>query len=559
MLSRLYVKNFALIEEADIYFNEKFNVLSGETGSGKSIILDSVNFVLGSKADKALIRYGESEAYVKAEFTVDENSDAAAVLKDMDIDCDGAIIISRKFGADGKGSIKINGNSVTVSMLRKLTQKLVDVYGQSEHFFLLEEQNQLKTVDYLCGERATQLKKELAGLISQKRQYKREIAEFGGSEQERAQTLDLLSYQINEIEKADIKAGELEELTAKKKLIENSEKILTALSAIKGALTEDNGCGDVLAYALRQAGAIADYDEKYGELYSRLDNLCVEAGDIGDEVSSLSDDISFDGDEARRIDERLYLLKNLIKKYGPDEQSVLDFAESAKKKYDSLINAAETVEKLNKSIEECNKRIYSICRLLTKERKCRCEKLSENIESELKSLNIPNAKFDVQFNDYDEQSVNNESADGSDKICFMFSANRGEPLKPLDKVISGGELSRFMLAIKSQLRDLNGISTYIFDEIDAGISGETARTVAEKFAAIGKNTQVIAVSHLPQVCAAADAQYLIFKSDDGEKTVSQIKQLDRGERIKEIMRLTGNTNTQASKTHAEELLAEFGN
>ncbi len=559
MLSRLYVKNIALIEEADITFNEKFNVLSGETGSGKSIILDSVNFVLGSKADKNLIRYGEAEAFVKAEFSVGEDSDAVRTLREMDIECDGNIIISRKLSIDGKGGIKINGCAVTLTMLKKLTCCLVDVYGQSEHFFLLDEDNQLKTVDGLCGDEAKSIKDKLSLKIGEKRDCKRMIAELGGNEQERARALDLLSYQINEIERADLREGELEELNAKRKIIENSEKILSALSAIKGAFSDDNGCVDMLSYAMRQAGSISDIDEKYSDLYGRIDNLCVEAGDLSDEIGDLSEEISFDGEEAQWVEDRIILIKGLIKKYGYDEPSVLAYLQDAKDKYDNLVNATERVEKLNKKIDELDEDIYKLCLKLTELRKKTCDKLSADIVGELKSLNIPNAAFYVQFNDYDRQSASLDSSNGSDKLCFMFSANKGEPLKPLGKVISGGEMSRFMLAIKSRLKSLNGISTYIFDEIDAGISGETASTVAAKFVSIGKSTQIIAVSHLPQVCAAANAQYLIYKTDDGKKTVTNVKPLDRAMRIKEIMRLTGNTNSDAAKTHAEELLSSFGN
>lgn len=559
MLSRLYIKNIALIEEADIAFNEAFNVLSGETGSGKSIILDSVNFVLGSKADKNLIRYGENEAFVKAEFIVDANSAACKTLEEFDIECDGSVIISRKYSQDGKGSIKINGNTVTAAMLKKVTQHLVDVHGQSEHFFLLNEDNQLKTVDYLCGDNAKALKNNLAELISRKKTYKHEIAELGGDEQERARVLDLLSYQINEIESANITVGELDELKEKKKLIDNSEKIISSLATVKNILSDDNGSIDLLSLAIRHTGAISDLNEKYSEIYGRLDNLLVEAQDLSDTLSDLLDDISFDEAEAHYVDERISVIKSLIKKYGADEQEVLNFLENARNKYDSLINAADTLEKLKHSIADCDEEIYKVCLKLTALRKKKCIELSESLQKELKTLNIPNVNFAVSFNDYDRQSANLDSVSGADNICFMFSANKGEPLKPLSKVISGGEMSRFMLAVKSQLKDLNGISTYIFDEIDAGISGVTARTVAEKFIALSKDTQIIAVSHLPQVCAAANAEFLIYKTDKGEKTVTKVEKLTREQRIDEIVRLTGGNNSQAAKTHAEELLNSFGN
>ena len=559
MLSRLHVKNVALISEADIEFDSGLNVLSGETGSGKSVILDSINFILGCKADRTMIRYGENEALVKAEFIVDSDSLACKLLNEMDIECDGSIIISRKYNQDGKGSIKINGNTVTAAMLKKITAHLVDVHGQSEHFFLLDEDNQLKTIDGLCGESARALKTEIAERISLKRQCKREIAQLGGDEQERARTLDLLSYQINEIQSANLKVGELEQLQAKKKIIGNSERIISSLSAIKSILSEDSGCNDMLSHAVKQAGQISDLNETYSQIYTRLDELSIEAQDLSDSIDDLIDDVSFDGAEAQSVEERISIIKGLIKKYGADEEEVLIFAENAKNKYDLLVNAAESIEKLNNKIEKYDNEIYQLCTRLTSLRKERCATLGTAIENELKSLNIPNAKFGVQFNEYDRENVNLDSPDGADSIKFMFSANKGEPLKPLNKVVSGGEMSRFMLAIKSQLKDLNGISTYIFDEIDAGISGETARTVAEKFLSISKNTQIIAVSHLPQVCAAASEQLLIYKTETGEKTVTNVKTLTREQRIEEIVRLIGNTSSLAAKTHAEELLSRFNN
>lgn len=560
MLEKLVIKNIALIEKAEINFNGGLNVLSGETGSGKSIILDSLNFALGSKADKTMIRYGADEAVVSAEFSISENSGANKILAEFDIDPEDTIIISRKFTAEGKSSIKINGNAVTATMLKKVASHLVDVHGQSEHFFLLSEVNQLNVIDSLCGDSLERKKGELNLLLQQKKDLKRRISELGGSEQERAQILDLLSYQINEIESADIKLGELEELKAKKKLFDNYEKIYGAIGAIDEILSKDNGCNDQISLALRQASQISSLGEEYENLYTRLENLSVEADDIRETVSDLLGGFGFDEEEAESVDRRLDLIKSLTRKYGGDEEEILAFLQNAKNRYDALNDAAAETEKLLKKIGETDKQIYNICKNLTDLRKAACEKFCAGVESQLKTLNIPNAKFYVEFEPYDESRTDSVSSGGADKICFMFSANKGEPARPLSKVISGGEMSRFMLAIKTQLKDINGISTYIFDEIDAGISGATAKSVAEKFILISKETQIIAVSHLPQVCAAASAQFLISKHDTSDsKTVTQIKRLNRLERIDELIRLTGGEATQAAKIHAEELLAQYGN
>ncbi|MCM1438006.1 MAG: DNA repair protein RecN [Roseburia sp.] len=559
MLERLFIKNVALIKEAEITFDGKLNVLSGETGSGKSVILDSINFVLGSKVDKSMIRYGTDEATVKAEFAIGEDSRAAKVLGELDIECDGTVIISRKFKSDGKGAIKINGNTVTSGMLKRVAAHLVDVHGQSEHFFLLNENNQLSVIDSLCGDGLIKLKDTLCNLLALKKEYKSKISQLGGSEQERAQRLDILSYQINEISQADVKIGEIDALKAKKKLFDNAERVISAVGAVKEILSADNGCIDLLSTAKRHASSIADIDEGCADICDRLENLAIEADDLSETVSDMFDNLNFDEGEARAVEERLNLYRSLTKKYGQDEENILAFLKNAQAQYDGLNDAAAELEKLGGLIEKTDGEIYATCVKITDLRKAKCKDFCREVEEQLKTLNIPNAEFYVQFTGYDAVTIE-AGSNGADKICFMFSANKGEPPKPLSKVISGGEMSRFMLAVKTRLRGLNGISTYIFDEIDAGISGKTANTVAEKFASISNDTQIIAVSHLPQVCAAASAQFLISKNDgDGGKTVTEIKRLSNDERVDEIIRLTGSIATDAARVHAKELLSRYGN
>lgn len=557
MLQRLYVRNIALIDEADIEFNPKLNVLSGETGSGKSVILDSINFVLGSKADKSMIRYGETEAIVKAEFVVDENSPAARALSELDIECDGQIIITRKYTIDGKSSIKINGNSVTVAMLKSITSHLVDVHGQSEHFFLLNEANQLKVLDGLCGQDIEVIKGEIAELLAHKRHLKESLNALGGDEQERERKLDLLSYQIGEIEDAEIKEGEFEDLKTRYNVIVNAEKIINTFNTVKSMFSNDGGCTDMISLAQRQMASVADLNEEYGKIYTRLENLAVEAEDISESITDLVDEISFDEGEAHYVEERIELIKKLQKKYGSDEQSILLFLDNAREEYGKLMNCSETIEKLNKELTDLNGKIYARCVKLTEIRKKVALILCKNVEQQLKTLNIANARFNIDFNVYDFNTANLDSTNGSDSVCFMFTANKGEPLKSLNKVISGGEMSRFMLAVKTQLKGLNGISTYIFDEIDAGISGYTAKTVADKFIEIGSKTQIIAVSHLPQVCAASDMQFLIYKDERNGKTVTHVKPLTEDEKIEEIVRLTGSINSPAAREHAAELIKQF--
>lgn len=554
MLNRLSIKNVALIDSAEIEFDCGLNVLSGETGSGKSVILDSINFVLGSKADKSMVRFGESESLVKAEFSIGDNIIIKNLLSEFDIECDDCVVISRKFSVDGRGSIKINGESATVGMLKTLSQHLVDVHGQSEHFFLLNTANQLKVIDMLAGASVVFYKEELSQLISRKKLLKEKLMSLGGSDFEREQRIDVLSYQINEIDKAEVKVGEFDELKARQSVIINAEKILVSLNTIKQIFDEDNCCNDLISQAVRQMSSLTSISGAYNKIADKIADFQAEAYDIVDEISSLADDVTFDEEEAVYLEERLALIKSLIKKYGGSEEAILEFRETAEKELDTLVNSVDNIKDINNKLEKLDEDIYSVCKKITKTRKKVAETFCGEVEKELITLNIPHACFVVNFNEYEVDNANLNSINGADEIEFMFSANKGEPLKPLNKVISGGEMSRFMLAIKTKVKDVNGISTYIFDEIDAGISGFTANAVAEKFLKIADETQIIAVSHLPQICAASDSQFLIYKTETAEKTFTRVKLLTNDEKIEEIVRLTGNVSTDAAREHAKELI-----
>ena len=559
MLERLVIKNVALIESAQIEFCRGLNIMSGETGSGKSVILDSLNFVLGSKADRNMIRYGAEEASVRGEFTYSEGCTVEQILKELDIEADGQLIITRRYSQDGRGSIKVNGNAVTSGMLKKIAQHLVDVYGQSEHFTLLSQSNQLAVIDELCGHEGAEIKERLSDLVRKRKERLKKMKSLGGDAEERARRLDLLSYQIDEIERAELDAGEEEELINRRRIIENTEKIASAIGETLSALGGDGCAADCVSAARRLMAGVATFGNDYDSVADRLDAVTAELNDIKETLSDLSEGLEFDGEEARRVEDRLDLIRSLKRKYGADIEAILAFRESAAAEYELLSDSGNLAEKLNKEIAVLEDEIYAVCLSVTKLRKSYAQKFCKSVEKELKSLNISGAKFSVQFTPYDRQTVNLDSADGSDKIEFMFSANAGEPLKPLDKVISGGELSRFMLAIKTQLKELNGISTYLFDEIDAGISGVTANKVAEKFIAISRVTQVIAVSHLPQICASGDANFFIYKSAKDGGTLTHVERLDEEGKIGEIVRLTGGSDTEAARRHAKELIMQYNN
>ena len=557
MLLKLTVKNVALIEYAEIEFSEGLNVLSGETGAGKSVILDSVNFVLGAKADRAMIRYGETECMVKAEFSVSENSKAVAALREMDIDSDGEIIISRKFSENGKNAIKINGNTVTVSMLRQVTDSLVDVHGQSEHFFLLKESNQLKTLDSVAGKELLPMKEEISSLLKERRRIEEQISMLGGDEKERGRRLDILRFQIDEIQAVDLKEGEEEELLAKRNKIINLEKIISAVQGAVAALSEDRGVLDGLRMASRSLSAISRLDDSYSAVCDRLENLAIDAEDVAETLNDLGDELYFDENEAAETEARLDAIRSLKRKYGANKQEIDEYYGQICQEYELLSDCEGQYTLLTEQKAKTQKKIYEICKQITAIRKTQGSAFCQRVTQELKTLNIASAQFDIQFNEYTEEDVPRANTSGLDDVCFMFSANAGEPMKSLGKIISGGEMSRFMLAVKTQLSDLNQISTYIFDEIDAGISGKTAKVVGEKLAKIAKNTQIIAVSHLAQIAVMSDSEFLIEKQEINGKTLTKVKALSVEEKKAEIVRLLGgNEKDEYAFKHAEELLKQ---
>ena len=550
MLKTLYLKNIALVDEAEIAFSEGLNVLSGETGAGKSVILDSIDFVLGAKADKGMIRSGQSECSVRAEFTCEPEL-LRPVLEELDLEESDTLLIVRRLNADGRGSLKVNGCPMTATMLRKLTSQLVDVHGQSEHFFLLKETNQLRLLDQIAGterERA-----EVASLLKERRSYAEKLSSLGGDEGERERRADILRFQIDELENAALKEGEEEELTSLRTKYQNAEKILGGLKTVRDALLSDGGASDAVNTAHRGLISIEKYGD-YAALSERLENALAEIEDIGETAESLAEELDIDEREAERVENRLDEIKSLKKKYGGSVEEALNFLSRAKEELQLLENSAEECEKLKALLESNAKKLYSACEALTKKRKEGAEGFTRRVTEELRTLNIPSARFEIAFDPYTEEDLPRANAEGLDRVKFLFSANAGEPVKELGKIISGGEMSRFMLAVKAQLSAIGTIGTYIFDEIDAGIGGKTARVVAEKFADIAKTTQIIAVSHLAQIAAFADRQFLIEKKEEEGRTYSRIRALEEEERAGELVRLLGGEQGGSALMHAEELL-----
>ncbi|MBE5756660.1 MAG: DNA repair protein RecN [Clostridiales bacterium] len=558
MLNKLIINNIALIDNAEISFKKGLNVLSGETGSGKSVILDSLNFVLGAKADKTMIRHGENSCKVTAEFDISNLSYLKEVMEENDFDVDDTLIITRKFNVDGRGDIRLNGNVVTLGMLKKFTAKLIDVHGQSEHFYLLKESNQLELLDKFSGSDLSKIKDKIKGLYVEYRNVLKELKTLGGTESEREYRLDLLEYQIKEIETADVKENEIEELIIQKERLNNLEKISSAFNTVIDAVKGDNGVNDRLAVSSRNFSSIINFDEKYQQIFDRLENVRTEIDDIAYEISNLSEELGDNEYDINGIEERIETVKKIQRKYGKEYEDIQKTLEDAINERDRLLNFNILAEKYLNEKTELEDKLYKEYISLRETRKHYAKVFSENVLAELKELGMPYANFEILFDGPNEISdCKFDSDNGIDTIEFNFSANLGEPCRPLSKIVSGGEISRFMLAVKSQTAKYNDISTFIFDEIDAGISGIIAKVVGKKFIDIARDTQVIAVTHLPQIMSMGDNCLYIEKKEDLDKTVTTVKELDENGKINEVVRLVGgNINSESAILHAKELLKE---
>lgn len=561
MLSKLIIKNIALIDSAEIDFTKGLNVLSGETGAGKSVIIESLNFVLGAKADKTLIRSGETECLVSAFFCVENSEKIYSLYNELDIEPESELLITRKLSLEGKNSIKLNGTTVTAGMLKKFTSALVDVHGQSEHFELLSNSKQLDLIDKFGGEKVENIKKGLKEEFDKYKKIKSQLDELGGDENQRLIRLDVLSYQINEIEQADLKDGEEEELLSVRKKLLSQEKIVGALKSVKESITAEGGTDDILSNASHILYQITQLGEEYAELYSRLESVYSELSDIGDSASSLIDGLDFSDYNPDFIEARLDVIKRIKKKYGGDFSQITEFLNSAKLEKQKLENYNEIAGDLLIQKKATEDSIYHLYLKLSAERKKVSGVFAKQVIFELNELGMKDSIFSVQFNQQpSKEDCRFVSANGFDQIEFLFSANNGEPVKPLSAIISGGEMSRFMLAIKGQTTKFSNLSTFLFDEIDTGISGNIAKVVAEKFAKISAHTQIIAITHLPQISAMADNNLLIEKTKENGRNHTKVYTLKGFDKVKEICRLTGgNYLDDISVKHAENIISQAEN
>ncbi len=550
MLINLHVKNLALIKEADVDFSKGLIVLTGETGAGKSLLLGSVNIALGNKVSKDIIRTGAQFALVELTFQVDEV--CASKLKQMDIFMEegNIITVSRKI-SESRSVSKINGETVNVNVLKKVMGMLVDIHGQHEHQSLLYVSNHLNILDKYAKKEMADILKGLSAEYGNYTELKSRLSSYNIDEAQRMREIEFSMYEVNEIENANLIPGEDEELEEQYKKLSNSENIVETLSSVYGLIGYDSmqSAGELISKATQEISSISNFDEKingFKETLFDIDSVC---RDLSAEISDYTGELEYDPREVSRIGERLDTINHLKLKYGKTIDDILQYQDKKQSYLDELNNYSEKIDQIKGLITESREKLQVLSERASKMRKTAAKELENSITDALKDLNFLSVDFKINITKKDKITDK-----GFDNVEFMISTNPGEPVRPLAKVASGGELSRIMLAIKSLLAGEDEIETLIFDEIDTGISGKTASMVAEKLAKISANHQVICISHLSQIAAMADSHYLIKKDMEDNSTATNIVKLTREESIKEIVRINGDgTMTDAAVAHAIEM------
>ena len=550
MLEVLHIENIAIIEEADIRFEAGFNALTGETGAGKSIVIDALSAVLGQRTSRELIRTGADKAFVSAIFSGVEPS----LLAELGItpEEDGSLLLQREIHSDGKSVCRIGGRPVTVGQLKALGSRLLNIHGQHDGQQLLDEEEHLRFLDSFG--RTERLFNAYTEKYNHFTEIQRKMQSLQMDESEKARRVDTLTYQIGELERAQLRAGEEEELSARRNLLRNAEKFISAVSEADYALNGDDS-GDGALGLLRRAqdaiGAVRHLDDGYAALYQRLEALYSEAYDVAATVEDRREGFDFSPNELDEVESRMDQLYRLKKKYGPSVEDMLAYLDRCRAELEQIEYAGDTLIRLERELAKAEQAALDAAERLSQGRRQAAEQLSAQILEELRQLDMGKIRFAA---DMAEKPL---GPDGIDQVRFLMSANVGEELRPIHKIASGGELARIMLAMKNVLSEQDMVGTMVFDEVDTGVSGRAAQKVAEKMARISRRKQVLCVTHLPQLAAMADTHFSVEKGEQNGRTYTAVQRLDREQRRQELARLTGGSHvSQTMLDGAEELLAE---
>ena len=547
MLSILHIENIAVIECADISFDAGFNVLTGETGAGKSIVIDAISAILGERAYRDMIRTGADKASVRGVFT---DVPEFTWFEENGVPYDPEVVVHREIYLDGKNICRVNGTLVTVSILRKLGIQLINIHGQHDSASLFDENNHLIFLDSYAENE--ELRNTYTARFEQVNALRKEIHRMDMDEGEKLRRMETLRYQIEEISKAKLEVDEDSQLEQRRKILQNSEKLCDGIQSAVAALYGDDdtdGAASMLADAEREIARLSRYTDSYESLRERIADLMYQVQDVAEEVRDIRDDLNYSPDELERIESRLDIIHRLKRKYGNSCEEILRYLENAKNELDEIEFADDTIDRLKKDLTKAEEEAMESAIALRENRKAFAKQLSQQILSELAQLDMPRVRFSCEF-------IETElTPNGVDSVAFYMSANAGEALKPLNKVASGGELARIMLAMKNVLAEQDQVSTLIFDEVDTGVSGRAAQKVAEKLRSVSKTKQVLCVTHLPQLAALASTHFLIDKHEKDGRTYTTVTPLNLDGRKQELARIIGGSNiTEITLKSAEEML-----
>lgn len=547
MLRLLHIENIAVIERAEISFDQGFNILTGETGAGKSIVIDAISAILGERAYRDMIRTGASKASVQAVFS---DVPSLSWFEENGVEYDTEVVIQREIHLDGKNICRVNGTLVNVTVLRKLGTQLINIHGQHDSASLFDEDNHLVFLDSFADNQS--LLSDYQAKFAAVSDLRRQIDRMQMNESEKLRKMETLRYQIEEISRANLIAGEDEELEQRRKLLQNAEKLSDGISDASECLyggDDSDGATTLLSQAQRALGKLSRYTDAYQDLCSRVADLMYQVQDIAEEVRDCLSELSYSGDELEGIESRLDVIHKLRRKYGVTCKDILEYCEKAKKELDEIEFADEHLERLKGKLKKAEQEAWNAAMILRESRTTAAKKMSARILTELSQLDMPRVQFQCNFC---QQEL---GTNGADSVAFYMSANAGEALKPMSKVASGGELARIMLAMKNVLAEKDQVNTLIFDEVDTGVSGRAAQRVAEKLKAVAAHKQVLCVTHLPQLAALADTHLLIAKEERQGRTYTTVTPLDREGRMRELARIIGGTNiTEITLKSAEEML-----